>query len=112
MSSEQSLILDSYDILVVDEEERTYLRFDADMSGLRRPTSIVIDVPGAPLTLEDEQGVIVEFRKPVSEEEFVALSFSGAIHLMPMHPDTGEAGEIFPVPIQSRIHVVSDATRH
>lgn len=110
--TEESITISDYAVLIDNEQEKTYLQFAVGDAKLRRPTCLVVDVPGEPVTLEDERGVIAEFTKRPSEDDFLAFALSGTIHLMPVKAETTEVEEVIPVRVRSRLHLVTPGARH
>jgi hypothetical protein len=71
--------VDDFMVVLDNENGRVILQFVADVSRLRTPVALVLDTPNTPMSLEDEQGMIVAFTRPVNDDEFLALSLAGEV---------------------------------
>lgn len=105
--SDGKLRVAGYEAYVDNDQGRVYLRFEGDISKIRRPTAIVIDAPGEPVTLEDEEGILVEFDTVATQEDYVLFAFGGVVHVVATDPATGERSEPIPVETTSRVHLIS-----
>lgn len=96
-------------MVVLDNENgRVILQFAADVSLLRTPMALVLDMPTKPISLEDEQGMIVTFTRPVNDEEFLAIALAGEISVAPVDNSTGKVINSYNVIVMSKITFVDN----
>ena len=101
--------IDDFMVVIDNENARVILQFVADVSTMRMPMALVLDTPNAPMSLEDEKGMIATFAKPVNEEEFLTLSLAGETTLAMISPKSQKITECWTVPVIGKMNIVQES---
>jgi hypothetical protein len=101
--------IDDFMVVIDNENARVILQFVADVSTMRTPMALVLDTPNAPMSLEDEKGMIATFAKPVNEEEFLTLSLAGETTLAMISPKGQKITECWNVPVIGKMNIVQQS---
>ena len=107
--NETPISVDEFMVVLDNENGRVILQFVADVSTMRTPMALVLDTPNAPMSLEDEKGMIATFAKPVNEEEFLTLSLAGETTLAMISPKGQKITECWNVPVIGKMNIVQES---